>query len=159
MQHIMFPTHNLGHTLDIIATEVRQNRNVTTIPGPYISDHQLIAVQLEDRKTQNRINEIEYRRIMDETIQEFKDKFNNQPILDAEALKDAVYQLDNQLQSTLEEVAPLIIKKRSKHKKTWYDKQLNYQRKYSKMEKENGLTIKCRTSGTHTRGNEIDTIQ
>ena len=45
---------------------------------------------------------------MDETIQEFKDKFNNQPILDAETLKDAVYQLDNQLQSTLEEVLPLI---------------------------------------------------
>ena len=35
-QHIKFPTHylpthNLGHTLDMIATENRQNRNVTTI--------------------------------------------------------------------------------------------------------------------------------
>ena len=39
MQHIKFPTHNLGHTLDMIATEIRQNRNVTAIPGPYISDH------------------------------------------------------------------------------------------------------------------------
>ena len=38
-QHIKLPTHNLGHTLDMIATEIRQNRNVTTIPGPYISDH------------------------------------------------------------------------------------------------------------------------
>ena len=28
-QHIKFPTDNLGHTLDIIATEIRQNRNVT----------------------------------------------------------------------------------------------------------------------------------
>ena len=49
MQHIKFPTHNLGQTLDIIAIEIRQNRNVTTIPGSYISDHQLIAVQLEDK--------------------------------------------------------------------------------------------------------------
>ena len=31
-------------------------------------------------------------------------------------LEDAGYQLDKQLQSTLEEVAPLITKKRSKHK-------------------------------------------
>ena len=31
-QHIKFPTHNLGHILDIIATENRQNRSVTTIP-------------------------------------------------------------------------------------------------------------------------------
>ena len=32
---------------------------------------------------------------MDETIKEFKDKFNNQPSLDAETLEDVVYQLDN----------------------------------------------------------------
>ena len=38
-QHIKFPTHKLGHTLDIIATYIRQNRYVTTIAGPYISDH------------------------------------------------------------------------------------------------------------------------
>ena len=50
MQHIRFPTHNLGHTLDIVATENRQNRNVTTIPGPYTSNHWLITVQLEDKK-------------------------------------------------------------------------------------------------------------
>ena len=34
---------------------------------------------------------------MDETIQEFKDNFNMQPILDAETLKAVVYQLNNQL--------------------------------------------------------------
>ena len=52
----------------MIATENRHNRNVTTIPGPYISDHQLIAVQLEDKKTYNGTNETEYRRITYETI-------------------------------------------------------------------------------------------
>ena len=68
----------------------------------------MITPELEDKKPQNRINEIEYRRITDKAIQEFKDKFNNQPILDAQTLKEAVCQLDNQLQNTLEEVAPLI---------------------------------------------------
>ena len=58
-QHIKFRTHNLGHILDIIATENRQNRNVTTIPAPYISDHWLIAVQLKDKTPHNRTNEIE----------------------------------------------------------------------------------------------------
>ena len=93
---------------------------------------------------------------MDETIQEFKD---NQPILDAETLKDALYQLDNQLQSTLEEVAPLITKKRSKQKKPWYDKHFNDQEKYSKIEKENGSNIKHSTCSSHTRGSKIDTVQ
>ena len=31
--------------------------------------------------------------------------------MDAETLEEAVYQLDNQLQNTLEEVAPIITKK------------------------------------------------
>ena len=47
-QHIKFPTHNLGHTIDVIATGNIQNRNFT-MPGPYSSDHQVIAVQLEDK--------------------------------------------------------------------------------------------------------------
>ena len=55
---------------------------------------------------------------MDEAIQEFKEKFNNQPILDAQTLEEAVYQLDNQLQNTLEEVAPLITKKIKAQKET-----------------------------------------
>ena len=57
---------------------------------------------------------------------------DTQPILEAGTLEDAVYQLDNQLQNTLEEVAPLITKRRSKHKRTLYDKQLNDQRKIFK---------------------------
>ena len=69
MQHIKFPTHNLGHTLDIMGTEIRENRNVSTIPRLYISDHWLITVQLKDKKkTQNKIKEIEYRRIWEEAI-------------------------------------------------------------------------------------------
>ena len=75
---------------------------------------------------------MEYRRITDKTLQEFEDKFNNQPILDAKAPEDAVCQLNNQLQSTLDAVAPLITKKRSKHKNPYYDKQLNDQRRIFK---------------------------
>ena len=43
-QHIKFTTHSLGHTLDIIATENRQNRNVTTIPGPYTGGSHLSQI-------------------------------------------------------------------------------------------------------------------
>ena len=53
---------------------------------------------------------------MDETIQEFKNKFNDQQILDAETLRDAVYQLDNQLQNALEEVATTNYKEEIKEK-------------------------------------------
>ena len=43
---------------------------------------------------------------MDESILEFKDRFSNQPILNAETLKDVVYHLNNQLQIALDVVEP-----------------------------------------------------
>ena len=98
---------------------------------------------MEEYKPQNRINEIEYRRITEKAIQEFKNKFNNQPILDAQTLKEAVYHLDNQLKNTLKEVAPLITKEKPMHnKKPWYDKQLNDQRKILKNRERKCLKYK-----------------
>ena len=96
---------------------------------------------------------------MDEAVPEFKDKFNNQLILDAQRLEEAVYQLDNQLQNTPEEVAPLITKKRSKHKKHGMTNNSMTKGKYSKIEKANASNIKHRTSGSYARGREIDTVQ
>ena len=34
-QHIKFPPHQLGHTLDLIATESAIQLTCATIPGPY----------------------------------------------------------------------------------------------------------------------------
>ena len=79
---------------------------------------------------------------MAETIQEFKDKFYNQPPLDAETLEDVVYQLDNQLQSTFEEVAPLITKKDRSTKNHGMINNLMTKGKYSKIEKEKWLKYK-----------------
>ena len=58
-QHIKFPTHNLGHTLDIITTEIGQNRMVTTIPEPYIYRSSINCCLTQRQKPQNRMNEIE----------------------------------------------------------------------------------------------------
>ena len=38
-QHIKYPTHQLGHTLDLIATKSTTKLTCTPIPGPYLSDH------------------------------------------------------------------------------------------------------------------------
>ena len=62
--------------------------------------------------------------------------------MDAETLEDAVYRLNNPWQSTLDVVAPLITKKRSKNKKPCYDKQLNIQRKILKNRERKWLKYK-----------------
>ena len=79
---------------------------------------------------------------MDKAIGKFKDKFNIQLILDVQTLEEAVYQLDNQLQNTLEEVVPLITKTSKHKKKPLYEKQLNDQRKILKKRERKWLKYK-----------------
>ena len=46
-QQVYIPMHNLGHTLDLIIMENSEEYQVEKIiPGPYISDHQFITMQL-----------------------------------------------------------------------------------------------------------------
>ena len=42
-QHVNIPTHNLGHTLDMIITPATYHRSL--IAGPYISDHRFITLE------------------------------------------------------------------------------------------------------------------
>ena len=46
-QHVKIPTHNKGHTLDVIITTNSTGFNNVgeTIPGPYISDHRLLILK------------------------------------------------------------------------------------------------------------------
>ena len=41
-QHVNIPTHNLGHTIDLII--MSNDYGGKLIPGPYISDHRLITL-------------------------------------------------------------------------------------------------------------------
>ena len=50
-QQVNIPTHNLGHILDLIITENSDEYEVEKIiPGPYLSDHQFITIQLTECK-------------------------------------------------------------------------------------------------------------
>ena len=49
-QHIKFPTHQLGHTLDLIATKSTTKLTCIPIPGPYLSDHRMVIIETNNRK-------------------------------------------------------------------------------------------------------------
>ena len=49
-QHIKFPTYQLGHTLDLIATESSTKLTCTPIPGPYLSDHRMVIIETNKNK-------------------------------------------------------------------------------------------------------------
>ena len=48
-QQVNLPTHNLGHIIDLIITENSEEYGVEKIiPGPHLSDHQFITIQLTE---------------------------------------------------------------------------------------------------------------
>ena len=132
-QHIKFPTHQLRHTLDLIATEPATKFACTPIPGPYLSDHRMVIIETTSMKPTEAPQYKEYRKLTTTAITEFQKNFNNQPILDATNLEDAIHQLNDQMLRNLNKVAPL--KRRRSLKKTpksWFNKDLLAQRKIVK---------------------------
>ena len=60
------------------------------ILGPYISDHQFIIMQLTECKPKEQQLITKHRIIPDGILQEFDKHFNNQPVLKATYLDEAI---------------------------------------------------------------------
>ena len=86
-QHIKFPTHQLSHTLDLIATEPATKLTCTPMPGPYLSDHRMVIIETTNKKQTEALQYKEYRKLTTAAIKEFQKTFNNQPIIDATTLR------------------------------------------------------------------------
>ena len=84
-QQVDIPTHNLGHTLDLIIMENSEEWQVgKVIPGPYILDHGFITMQLTEHKLKVQQLLTKHRKIPDNIAQEFiststTNKYSKQP--------------------------------------------------------------------------------
>ena len=59
-QHVSFPTHKSGNTLDLILSEIQGSISInTTVLGPFITDHCAIISTLSLKKQQPRRTERE----------------------------------------------------------------------------------------------------
>ena len=97
-QHITIPTHNLGHTIDLIITP---NDYVgPLLPGLYISDHRMITLSTNIPKPKAEMNKV--RNLTDNKVQQFTEVFNNTAILNTSNLADANNQLNSEILRTLE---------------------------------------------------------
>ena len=103
------------------------------IPGPYLSDHQFITIQLTECKPKVQQLLTKHRRIPTDIAQEFDKHFSNQMILETTSLDQAVNQFKSEKQRTLDQIAPVkIMKMRNRNKKAWFDKELYDQRRIMK---------------------------
>ena len=124
-QHIRFLTHQIGHTLDFIATESTIKLTCPSLPGPYLSDHRMVIIETNNKKLTETPQYREYKNQTEAPMTEFQQSFNKQPILDATNLEDAINQLNDQMLRNLKKIAPMK-KRRSMKKapKSWFNKDL-----------------------------------
>ena len=78
-QHINIPTHNLGHTIDLIITS--NNYMGPLIPGLYISDHRMITLSTNIPKPKPKAKMKRVCNLTDNKVQHFIEEFDNTAIL------------------------------------------------------------------------------
>ena len=130
-QHVKIPTHNKGHTLDVIITTKSTGFNNVDeiIPGPYISDHRLLILETTIDKIKPKRVSTKARKSVKNINNIFKEKYNDNEILNSATLEDALNQFTKEVLKTLDEIAPQkIVKAANRKPKPWYDDDLKQQR-------------------------------
>ena len=131
IQHVKIPTHNKGHTLDVVITtkSARFNNVKDIIPGPYISDHRLLILKTAINKVEPQKVTTKTRKSINNINNVFKEKFNDKEILDSTTLDEAINHFATEVLNTLEEITPQkIVKITNRKSKPWYDEDLKQQR-------------------------------
>ena len=120
LQHITFPTHIKGNTLDYVITNCKANIISNTISSSLISDHFSIVFNIDIPKSHIISNACSYRRIDSIDTNIFVSDFNDLvfPGID-------ITQLNGILDLLLNKHAPLVTPKISNtHRAPWYNKTL-----------------------------------
>ena len=140
-QHVNIPTHNQGHTLDLIITPATYQGSL--VVGPYISDHRFITLETLHIKPKPKLEKRTLQKFTNDTALQFINEFNNTPILESTTLDMATEQLNNEMLKTIEKTALASTKTiTSRHKKPWYDEGLKNQRRIMKNRERKWIRFK-----------------
>ena len=106
-QHIDFPTHIQGHTLDIVAT-FGENPNITNITSNVydVSHHALIDFQISARPKGKQEKEITYRRLKNIDPEKFKEDVTEKLDITEQSFGDNMKKYNKILKDILDEHAP-----------------------------------------------------
>ena len=130
-QHIEELTHRLGNTLDLIYTEsLDRVRVIHSFIGNFISDHRMIGIELKIKKQLEKHQSTMHRNYKDFNLNNFSQVFNNNEILGQPSLDKAVQVFNEEMERTLDKIAPKEEKKEHKRQnKQWFTSHLLEQRK------------------------------
>ena len=141
VNHITFPTHQAGHTLDLVITWNNQGMELRSInPGYFLSDHCFVCVEIVVAwpKVHNRM--LSYRKIKSIDKPSFAIDLESicQDLLWIDDLNELAAQYNCRLLSFLDKHAPVTSKTLSVHRKVpWFSPTINIlKRERRKAEKE-----------------------
>ena len=125
-QHVSFPMHRQGNTLDLIISEIQGSATVmTTAPGLYITDHWAIISTLNIKKVQPKRQDCHVRRLHTVTTDQWVEEFKAENVMLSTNLTDSVTSLSKEFNRMMDKLAP--VKKcyiSLKPKKPWFNKEL-----------------------------------
>ena len=110
LNHTQFPTHVLGHTLDLIITQEHSNNILTVARGHMLSDHHFIDVKLKSGNETVECETITYRKFKNISPQDVSNDLGNtlgELNLEAMDLYQAVETFNNYLKLVLNKHAPM----------------------------------------------------
>ena len=96
-QHVSFPTHKSGNTLDLVISKIQSRVTImTTALGPYITDHRAIISTINIKKVQPRRQTKNVRKLYAVTVDQWKDEFKPDNVLHSTNLEDSVMSLSTE---------------------------------------------------------------
>ena len=140
VNHVTFPTHQAGHTLDLVITQNNQKMEIRSIkPGYFLSDHCFVHAEIVIAwpDVQNRM--LSYCKLKSIDKPSFASDLESicQDLLQIDNLNELASQYNCRLLSLLDKHAPVTSKTLSVHPKVpWFSPNMNYlKRERRKAEK------------------------
>ena len=129
--NVSFPTHQSGHTLDLILSECMSGITVSeAVPGSFLSDHTLILCDVNIDKPPLEVRECTYRKLKDIDKSEFKNLVDDKLSDLGHSLDEMAQKYKESLQSILNELAPLKSKRMViRPTNPWFSESLKVQKK------------------------------
>ena len=125
-QHVTFPTHKQGNTLDLVVSELGSKSRVMTMsPGPYLTDHRAVISTLNVKSIQPKRQQKQVRKLDAVETEQSEKEFNPANVTLTNNLEADVESLSAELRRVLDTLAP--VKNCSvslKPKNPWFSKDL-----------------------------------
>ena len=149
-QHVTFPTHKQGNTLDLVISELGNTSKVmTTAPGPFLTDHRVVISTLNIKSSQSKRQQIKVRKLKAVETNQWEKEFNHSNVTLTSNLEKDVESLATELRRVLDTLAP--VKNCSvslKPKKPWFNHDLAVEK--AKVRRREKKWLKYKLSSTWT---------